>query len=134
MRRTLTKTSKKPRRWYYLPVIAAAIICISCEGPMPGRFTRLGQTYLPKAKEANIEVFEESKPIRPFTEVARLDVHLEQGFFATPTTKMVMPELIKQARLAGADAIIDIRERRAKINETQTLHVTATGIKYTDAP
>ena len=43
-----------------------------------------------------------------------------------------MPELLKQARLSGADAIINIQERKSALNESRSLHVTATGIKYTD--
>lgn len=128
-------TQMKPKIWQFLPVvIALGILCSSCEAPMPGRFTPLGQTYPARPKDAKIEVIQEGKPARPFTEVARLDVHIEQSFFAKPELKTLMPELKKQARLAGADAIMDIHERRSMINETQTLHVTATAIKFNDPP
>jgi uncharacterized protein YbjQ (UPF0145 family) len=43
-----------------------------------------------------------------------------------------MPELKKQARLSGADAVIDIQEKHSKVLETSVYHVTATGIRYTD--
>ena len=43
-----------------------------------------------------------------------------------------LPELQAQARLAGADAIIEIDERQSQVLETMVYHVTATAIRYTD--
>ena len=101
---------------------------------MPGRFSRLSGNYPPKPNDYTIEVIEGAAPTRPFEEIARLDVHIEHSFFDTPALKEVMPELLKQARLSGADAIINIQERRHVLNESRVLHVTATGIKYKAAP
>lgn len=107
------------------------MLCVGCEGPMPGRFSRLSGSYTAKPKDYNVEVLE-SAPTRPFEEIARLDVHIEHGFFSQPDLKDAMPELLKQARLSGADAIINIQERRSNLNESRVLHVTATGIRYKD--
>ena len=99
-------------------------------GPMPGRFSRAsGSNYAAKPRDYNVEVLE-SAPTRAFEEVARLDVHIEPAFFAQPSLKEAMPELLKQARLSGADVIINIQERKSALNESRILHVTATGIKY----
>ena len=114
--------------------LAASVLVTACEGPMPGRFTRLGQPYPAKANDYNIEVFQDAPPSKPFTEIARFDVHMEEAFFAQPTLKDIMPELLRQARLSGADAIINIQERKSVLNETKILHVTATGIKFADVP
>jgi len=46
--------------------------------------------------------------------------------------KGALPLLEEQARLSGADAIIEIRENRSMVGETRVYHVTATGIRYTD--
>jgi uncharacterized protein YbjQ (UPF0145 family) len=45
-----------------------------------------------------------------------------------------LPELEKQARQAGADAVIEIEERRSQVLETMVYHVTATGARYITAP
>ena len=107
---------------------------LGCGTPMPGKLTRLSGNYPPKPKEFKVEVFEGSPPSRPFEEIARLDVHIEQTFFASPNLKDALPELLKQARLAGADAIINITERKNSLNETRVLHATATGIRFKDSP
>jgi len=115
-------------------IVLACLLLISCAGPEPGRFSRLEGTYAPKPKDYNVEVFQGDPPARQFTEIARLDVHLENAFLAHPSLKDALPELQRQARLSGADAIIKIVERKSVLNETGILHVTATAIKYKDAP
>ncbi len=72
------------------------------------------------------------EPARPYSKVARLDVHLEKTGFVTSNLENALPELKRQARLAGCDAIIEIRERRSQLLETMVYHVTAVGARYTD--
>ncbi len=48
----------------------------------------------------------------------------------TSSLAEALPELKRQARLAGCDAIIEITERRSEILETRVYHVTAIGIRY----
>jgi uncharacterized protein YbjQ (UPF0145 family) len=57
---------------------------------------------------------------------------LEKTHFIGSSLDDALPELKKQARLSGADAIIEIRESSSKTGETKIYHVTATGIRYTD--
>jgi Putative heavy-metal-binding len=97
------------------------------------RFSVLGATYPPKPESFQVAVFPDAPPSRPFARIARLDVHLEKTVFVESSLEDAMPELQKQARLAGADAIIEIREQRSSIAETRIYHVTATGIRYLDA-
>jgi len=79
-------------------------------------------------------VFRDAPPQRPFTRISRLDVHFEKTAFIGSSLDGALPELKKQARLSGADAIIEIRERTSMVGETKVYHVTATGIRYTDSP
>lgn len=51
-----------------------------------------------------------------------------------PASRGVLPELERQARLSGAQAIVVVEERRWRIGEARVLHVTAAGIRYTAAP
>jgi hypothetical protein len=90
----------------------------------------LADRYPPRAADAPVEVFRSGVPAAPFKRIARLDVHLERSRFMTSTFEEALPELKKQARQAGADAIIEIEERESQILETMVLHVTATGARY----
>jgi hypothetical protein len=91
-----------------------------------------GVTYPPKAATFEVAVFPNDLPTKPFERIARLDVHLEKTALETSTLKQAMPELLKQARAAGADAIVEIKEQRSTVGETRILHVTATAIRYSD--
>ncbi len=90
----------------------------------------LADRYPARAADAPVEVFRSGIPQVPFKRIARLDVHLEKSGFVKPTFEEALPELEKQARQAGADAIIEIDERPSQILETMVLHVTATGVRY----
>jgi len=109
------------------------LLAVSCSTTQSHR-TLLGKTYPPKPAEAEIEVFQTGQPTRPFERIARLVVHVEKSFFVSSSLENALPELKKQARLAGADAVIEIEENWSTVVETKIYNVTATGIRYTDPP
>jgi hypothetical protein len=92
----------------------------------------LDEAYPPKPENYEVDVFKEGTPDRPFIRVSRLDVHLEKTHFIGSGLNNALPELKRQARLSGADAIIEIQERFSMVGETRIYHVTATGIRYAD--
>jgi len=92
-----------------------------------------GDSYPPKPEGYEVQVFRGGAPQRPFVRISRLDVHLEKTHFISSSLDDALPELKNQARLSGADAIIDIRESFSSVGETEIYHVTATGVRYTDA-
>jgi hypothetical protein len=94
----------------------------------------LAERYPPRAADATVEVFRSGLPQMPFKRIARLDVHLEKTGFMTSRFEDALPELKKQARQAGADAVIEIEERRSQVLETMVYHVTATRARYITAP
>ena len=94
----------------------------------------LAERYPPRAADAAVEVFRSGLPQVPFKRIARLDVHLEKTGFVTSRFEDALPELKTQARQAGADAIIEIDERRSQVLETMVYHVTATAVRYTSTP
>ena len=100
---------------------------------MQSRFSPLGGTVPPRSTSSRVEVFQTGTPTRPYERVSRLDVHLEKTALVTSTFSDALPELEKQARLSGADAIMDVHETRSSLNETRIYHVTATGIRYKDS-
>ena len=116
--------------------VIGAVVALSVFGIAAGcattqsRYEFLADHYPPHAADAPVEVFRSGIPQVPFKRIARLDVHLEKSGFVKPTFEEALPELEKQARQAGADAIIEIEERPSQILETMVLHVTATGARY----
>jgi len=94
----------------------------------------LAERYPPRAADAAVDVFRSGLPQMPFKRIARLDVHLEKTGFMTSRFEDALPELKKQARQAGADAVIEIEERHSQVLETMVYHVTATGARYTTTP
>jgi hypothetical protein len=98
------------------------------------RYSPLGEAYPAKPENYDVQLFRESMPERPFVRISRLDVHAEKTHFIGTSFESVLPELRRQARLSGADAIVEIQEKTSMVGETRIYHVTATGIRFTDAP
>jgi hypothetical protein len=98
------------------------------------RLEFLGEHYPPHPADAPVALFRTGLPPVPFRRVARLDVHIEKTGFATSSFEEALPELRKEARQAGADAIIEVEERRSQVRETMVYHVTATGVRYGAPP
>lgn len=95
------------------------------------RYVLLGAAYPPLPEGTEVQVIREGHhPDRPFVRVSRLDVHLEKTHFISSGLEDALPELKRQARRSGAEAIIEIQEQRSQVGETKIYHVTATGIRY----
>ena len=114
--------------WLWL----AVLVVVSCMTTQ-SRYSMLGPSYPPKPEGYDVQVFHDGVPQRPFVKISRLDVHLEKTHFIGSSFDDALPELKKQARLSGADAIIEIRESSSMVGETKIYHVTATGIRYTNS-
>jgi hypothetical protein len=113
-----------------LPLVLAILCVVACATSQSG-FRPLGtEKYPAKPADAAVEVFEGQVPSRAFDRIARLDAHYEKTHFIATNRSTAIAELKKQARAAGADAIIDIEEKRSIVGETQILHVTASAIRY----
>jgi hypothetical protein len=112
----------------------AALLCNSCIATSQSRFSHLSKFYEPKPAGFEVVLFGQESPQRPFERISRIDVHKEKTHFMSSPLAEVLPELKEQARLSGADAIIEIDEKRSRLAETSIYHVTATGIRYTDNP
>ena len=109
----------------------AALLTVSC-ATRQSRYALLGQAFPPKPETCEVQIFRNAPPEHPFVRVSRLDVHLEKTSFIGSSLESALPELKRQARLSGADAVIEIRETRSMVGETKVYHVTATGIRFTD--
>lgn len=110
------------------------MLTIAC-ATKQSRFSMLGDSFPPKPEGYNVQIFHDELPQRPFSKISRLDVHLEKTYLVGSSfINETLPELEKQARLSGADAIIEIRGVNSSVGETKIFHVSAIGIRYTDNP
>lgn len=113
-------------------LLLIALLTTAC-ATKQSRHYMLADSFPPKPEGYNVQIFHSDVPQRPFERISRLDVHLEKThLIGSSFVNEAMPELEKQARLSGADAIIEIRGINSSVGETRIFHVTATGIRYTD--
>lgn len=84
----------------------------------------------PKAAHAPVQLFRDAAPTRPFTVVAKLNVHLEKTFFIPSAFSEALPQLETLARQHGADALTEVVEKKSRLNETFIYNVTATAIVF----
>jgi hypothetical protein len=110
--------------------IALMALCVVACATTQGTFRPLGKAYPPKPADFQVQVLQ-APPTQPFERIARLDAHFEKTYFVSTSLDAAIEELKKQARAAGADAIIEVDERRSRLNETMILHVSATAIHFT---
>jgi Putative heavy-metal-binding len=120
---------ERSRRGFWLCLIT--FVVMSC-ATTQSRYSWLGESYPPKPEGYQFEVFQTELPSKAFVRISRVDVHLEKTHFISSSLEDALPELKRQARLSGADAIIEIRESTSAVGETKIYHVTAIGIRYTD--
>lgn len=124
----------RPARASAIAATAAVLVAMAGCASTIGRYAFLDQSYPERPADAPVETFATGEPSRPYIRVARLDAHLEKTGFMESSLAEALPELKRQARRAGCDAIIEISERRSEILETRVYHVTAIGVRYTDRP
>ena len=114
-------------------VLMIALVAGGCATEV-GQHTFLGAPHVAKPANYPIEVYTNGLPTRPFDRVAVLDVHCEsQGFLSPNLEHDGLPVLIKQARAAGCDAVIEIQEAKLPANwtlETRSKHFTGVGVSY----
>jgi uncharacterized protein YbjQ (UPF0145 family) len=84
-----------------------------------------------KADEKPIEIIASGAPTKPFMKIGRIDFHVEKWASKdAPSMDEFRPDLLEQARLAGADAVMDVEWELKGTAETGVYHVTATAISY----
>lgn len=118
---------------WFAGAVAIALLVAGCATEV-GQHTFLKQSYPAKPENYPVEIYTNGVPSRPFERVAILDVHCESQGFMTPNLQQDgIPVLIKQARAAGCDAVIEIEEAKTPSNwtlETRTKHFTGMAIIY----
>ena len=80
-----------------------------------------------------IEVFAAPPPGRALRPVSHLDLYVEKKGSGDPKLEDVLPELRRQARLSGAEAVTDVQWTLQEKSGPAVYHVTATGVVF-DAP
>jgi hypothetical protein len=111
----------------------AAFVLWGCATSEVSNHTFLHEARAPRLQGALVEIFTNGLPARPFERVAILDVHCEAQFFADRTIQNAIPLLMKEARAAGCDAVVEIQEAKTPENwtlETKVKHYTGVGVAY----
>ncbi len=125
--------SKSSKSRILLSLLVVGLVLAGCATEV-AHYTLLGRSFPAKPENAVVEVFTNGVPTKPFDRVAILDVRCEsQGFMTPNLQKDGLPMLMKQARAAGCDAIIEIQERAPQANwtlETKVKQFSAVGIAY----
>ena len=92
----------------------------------------IGERREPKPPNAVVSIYRDTAPDRAFEPVARLNVHIEKTFLIPTAFNEAKPKLEELARQHGADALINIQEKKSRLNETFIYNVSATAIAFTD--
>ena len=92
----------------------------------------VGARHPAKPTDAPVLWFRESMPSRAYEVVARLNVHIEKTFFIPTAFDEAKPELEAIARRHGADAIMNVEEKKSRLNETIIFNVSATAVVFKD--
>lgn len=115
--------------------LIAALGCVllaGCVSVQPTAFPIGDKRLPPKPSTAAVQLFRDAAPPRAFSRVANLNVHIEKTFFLPSAFSEALPQLEQLARQHGADALIDVVEKKSRLNETFIYNVTATAIAFTD--
>jgi hypothetical protein len=110
----------------------AGLLLSGCSSLQSTAFPAGDRHYPPKPPAAAVQVFMDTLPTRKFEAVAKLNVHIEKTFFIPSAFAEARPKLEDLARQHGADAIIQIAEKKSRLNETFIYNVTATAVVFTD--
>lgn len=110
------------------------LLCLGLSGCMTAQSTAfpVGEKRFPaKPSQTPIQLFRDAAPSRPYAPVAKLNVHIEKTFFVLSAFPEALPQLENLARQHGADALIEVVEKKSRLNETFIYNVTATAIVFT---
>jgi hypothetical protein len=138
--RYLSVSSSSPRndaavyrmgyKCFVFTVLTTLMLVAGCVSNSARFSPMAGKVYPPKEESFEVAVFESVLPNQSFERIARIDVQMEVSASQEASLSAAIPELKRQARLAGADAIIDIRLQRSKTGESTLFRVSAMGIRY----
>lgn len=122
-----------PKSLFLAGCCATSLLFSGCATEVAS-FVPLGEPRPAKPADYSIDIFTNGVPSRAYDRVAILDVHCESQGFMTPNLESdAIPKFIEQARRAGCDAVIEIKERHPTSDwslETKTKHFSGTGIAY----
>lgn len=113
---------------YLVPLMA---LCLSACATSQVGFTPKGTAFAAHPDDHDVAIFlDAEKPEVAFSEIGRLDVHLEATSFVTYSLDEALERMKVKAREVGADGVIDVVEKRSRVLETSVYHVSATAIRY----
>ena len=115
-------------------LLVLVLLLGGCVSVQPTAFPVGNKHLAAKPAGTPIQLFKAVKPTRPFEAVAKLNVHIEKTFFIPSAFDEALPKLEELARQQGADALVDVVEKKSRLNETFIYNVTATAVVFTGSP
>ncbi len=94
-------------------------------------FAKPGESLGP-AKERDVQVLVAGDAQRQFTRACNLDLYVEKTTSGEPALQDVLPEVKRQARLCGANAVAEIQWTLQGAGDARVYHVTAAGVVLTE--
>ena len=94
--------------------------------------TPMGGYTRAKASNAHVDVFLTDSPSRSYEPAAQLEVEFDKKIFLHPTLHDAIPFFKQEARKAGADGIMDLKETSSVTGWTRIYRASATAIRYID--
>lgn len=131
--RPVLRAVKRICPWSFVIAFGFILLFVGGCATNVGQHTFIQGTHVAKPSNHPIDVYTNGPPTRPFVRIAYLSAHSESQFWADPSLEhSAIPELQRQARAAGCDAIIEVQARKpgSANMETRAIYVTATGIIY----
>ncbi len=112
-------------------LVFASLVLAGCASVQSDAFV-VGERRAPLSADTAVQIFRTEAPARPYTTVAKLNVHIEKTFLIPTAFEEALPRLQALARQHGADALVDFKEERSRLNETFIYNVSAVAVVFTD--
>lgn len=118
----------------FRPTTLFLFVTLAATGCSSARFIPTGSSYGARPEDCAIEVFSSRVPDRPYEEIGILE---GEGSWGRDSLVDVLPEMKKEACLAGGDAIIMMSTSKSvdvyDEHSDQVMTAHATVIRWTDA-
>ena len=117
--------------------IAVIVSVAAVAGCASAKFIPTREAFPAKPENCAVEIFTSKAPDRAYEEIGIIE---GEGMLGAESLEDVLPEMVKQACLAGGDALILISTERSVsvsggedfIGSSEELHTVATVIVWTD--
>lgn len=108
-----------------------SLLCMaSCASTVSG-FVPDAERFSARDAQCTIEIVKKgNEPSRAVNRIGLISVRIEKTHFASPGWADALPDIQRQACLAGADAVVDVEEDRSSYIETRAYLVQGIAARF----